>query len=90
MVKEEIQKNSQNEEELSEKRELILHNDEVNTFDFVIECLIEVCGHDYLQAEQCAMIAHLKGKCPVKSGVISELKPMCQEMTNRQLTVEIK
>ncbi|MBI9035580.1 MAG: ATP-dependent Clp protease adaptor ClpS [Bacteroidales bacterium] len=90
MVKEEIQKNSQNEEELSGKRELILHNDEYNTFDFVIECLMEVCGHELEQAEQCAFIAHYKGFCPVKSGSLSELKRMKAQMTNRKLIVEIK
>lgn len=70
-------------------RELILYNDEVNTFDFVIETLIDVCGHEPQQAEQCATIAHLKGKCPVKSGTEKELKSPYYEMLNRKLTVSI-
>jgi ATP-dependent Clp protease adaptor protein ClpS len=70
-------------------RELILFNDETNSFDFVIETLIEVCEHEKLQAEQCAYIAHYTGKCGVKSGVVGELKPKFDEMTRRGLTVSI-
>jgi len=69
--------------------ELILFNDEVNTFDFVIESLIDVCGHDHMQAEQCALVAHYNGKCAVKSGSIIELKPVYNELSNRKLTVSI-
>jgi ATP-dependent Clp protease adaptor protein ClpS len=69
---------------------LILYNDDVNSFEFVIETLIEVCEHDELQAENCAWIAHFKGKCQVKKGTIEDLKPRHQAMTNRTLTVEIK
>ncbi|MBN1339444.1 MAG: ATP-dependent Clp protease adaptor ClpS [Bacteroidales bacterium] len=71
-------------------KELILYNDDVNTFDFVIETLVEVCGHDPVQAEQCTLIAHYKGNCPVKSGVDSELQPLFLEMTDRKLTVSIR
>jgi ATP-dependent Clp protease adaptor protein ClpS len=78
-------------DELSiEKRSLILFNDEVNTFDFVIETLIEVCEHDPLQAEQCTILVHSKGKCAVKSGTYENLKPAYTEMLNRKLTVSIK
>jgi ATP-dependent Clp protease adaptor protein ClpS len=70
-------------------KKLILWNDDVNSFDFVIETLVEVCEHYYMQAETCAMIAHFKGKCPVKSGSFNNLKPLYTEMTNRKLTVEI-
>lgn len=78
-------------QELEENlNELILFNDDVNTFDFVIETLIDVCGHDPNQAEQCAMVVHFNGKCAVKSGTFSELKPVYDEMTNRKLTVSIK
>lgn len=69
---------------------LILYNDEVNTFDFVIETLVEVCEQDIMQAENCAWIAHFKGKCKVKKGPLSDLEPRYREMTNRHLTVEIK
>ena len=70
-------------------KELILHNDDVNTFDFVIETLVDVCEHDPLQAEQCAMVVHFNGKCSVKSGSFNELKPRKDEMINRKLTVSI-
>ncbi len=69
---------------------LILYNDDVNSFEFVIETLIEVCEHDELQAENCAWIAHFKGKCQVKKGTLEDLKPRYRDMTNRTLTVEIK
>lgn len=71
-------------------KELILYNDDFNTFDFVIETLIEVCKHEPEQAEQCAFIAHFKGKCTIKSGSIHELKPVYNEMSNRALTVSIE
>ena len=70
-------------------KELILFNDDHNTFDFVIESLVEVCGHDWCQAEQCATVAHHNGKCGVKSGSFNELKPIYEEMINRKLTVSI-
>jgi len=72
------------------KKKLVLFNDEVNTFDFVIETLIEVCGHHPYQAENCALIAHYKGKCTVKEGAYETLKPYREEMTLRRLTVEIQ
>jgi len=70
-------------------KEIILFNDDVNTFDFVIETLIDVCGHEATQAEQCALIVHHNGKCAVKSGSFEELKPAYTEMTNRKLSVTI-
>jgi ATP-dependent Clp protease adaptor protein ClpS len=69
---------------------LILFNDDIHSFDFVIETLIEVCEHEHLQAEQCALIAHYKGRCVVKSGTFSELKPKYDEMTKRGLTMSIE
>ncbi len=76
--------------EENDEKKLILWNDDVNSFDFVIETLMEVCGHDPYQAETCALIAHFKGKCPVKNGSYEELKPIYTEMTVRKLTVEIR
>jgi ATP-dependent Clp protease adaptor protein ClpS len=70
--------------------ELILFNDEVNTFDFVIETLIDVCHHQPEQAEQCAMIAHMKGRCAVRNGSYEVLAPMKSEMLHRGLTVSIE
>jgi ATP-dependent Clp protease adaptor protein ClpS len=76
-------------EEVEEKK-LVLFNDEVNTFDFVIESLINVCGHDALQAEQCTLIVHFKGKCAVKEGTFEKLEPMCTALLDRGLTAEIQ
>ncbi|MBN3034579.1 MAG: ATP-dependent Clp protease adaptor ClpS [Bacteroidales bacterium] len=74
---------------LSGSKELVLFNDDVNTFDFVIQALIDVCEHDPMQAEQCVLIAHFNGKCPVKTGTFEFLKPIYNELTNRSLTVTI-
>ena len=68
---------------------LILHNDEVNSFDFVIDNLIEVCNHDVIQAEQCAHITHYKGKCDVKKGGFETLKPLKKALNQKKLTVTI-
>lgn len=71
--------------------QLIVWNDEVNTFDWVIESLIAVCGHTPEQAEQCAMLIHTKGKYGVKNGEYDDLKIMCDAITERGIgaTVEI-
>ena len=69
---------------------LVLHNDEVNTFDFVIESLIEVCEHTTEQAEQCTYLVHYKGKCDVKSGSFSFLRPMRHALVDRGLTATIE
>lgn len=90
MTKEKAKPVSDNIQQVDSLKELILYNDEVNTFDFVIETLIDVCEHEPFQAEQCAFIAHFKGKCPVKSGAFTDLKPKCEEMTRRGLTVAIE
>jgi ATP-dependent Clp protease adaptor protein ClpS len=70
---------------------LIVWNDEVNTFEWVIETLMEVCQHSAEQAEQCAMIIHTQGKYAVKRGSYEELKPMCDAITERGIgaTIEI-
>jgi ATP-dependent Clp protease adaptor protein ClpS len=90
MVKEKVKPSDKSDEVLSDLKELILYNDDFNTFDFVIDSLIDVCNHEPEQAEQCAMIVHYKGKCAVKNGTIYELKPLYTELSNRNLTVEIK
>ena len=71
-------------------RFLVLHNDEVNSFDFVIQSLQDVCEHSYEQAEQCALITHFKGKCDIKKGEFEELKPMKDKLLNRKLTATIE
>ncbi len=77
-------------EQLVDEYEIVLYDDDVNTFDFVIESLVEVCDHDMIQAEQCTMIVHYKGKCAVKKGTFDELKPRCTALLNRGLTAEIE
>lgn len=69
---------------------LIVHNDEVNTFDWVIECLMTVCGHTEQQAEQCAMFIHFRGKYAVKHGTETELIPMKEALLERHLTATIE
>jgi ATP-dependent Clp protease adaptor protein ClpS len=70
---------------------LIVWNDEVNTFEWVIETLMEICGHSSEQAEQCAMLIHTQGKYAVKNGSYEELKPMCDAITERSIgaTIEV-
>lgn len=75
--------------EEEEKKVLVLHNDEINTFDFVIDSLIDVCLHTVEQAEQCTWLVHYKGKCEVKSGSFDFLEPMCTALLDRGLSAEI-
>lgn len=63
--------------------QLIVWNDEVNTFEWVIESLVAVCGHSQEQAEQCAYVIHFRGKYAVKHGDYNDLKPMCDAITER-------
>lgn len=74
-----------------EKREheLILYNDDINTFEHVIECLVKYCDHTFIQAEQCAYIVHFSGKCTVKSGSIEDLTPRCSALLESGLSAEI-
>ena len=69
---------------------LILYNDDVNTFDHVIDTLVKVCHHTFEQAEQCAIIVHFKGKCDVKSGSYDFLKPLCTALLNAGLSAQIE
>lgn len=89
MVKEKEKTSPENLESQDEERRLILHNDDFNTFDFVIETLVEVCDHEPEQAEQSAYIVHFKGKCSVKKGSYEDLKPRYEKMKNKMLTVTI-
>ena len=72
-----------------QQHEIILFDDDFNTFDFVIDSLIDVCDHSLLQAEQCTMLVHYKGKCAVKTGEYNELKPKCSKLLELGLTAEI-
>ena len=73
----------------SEENSLILHNDEVNTFEFVIESLIDICEHTTEQAEQCTYLVHYKGKCDVKKGAFDFLRPYRHALTERGLKATI-
>jgi len=89
MVKEKTKNENLKKEHISPQKDLILHNDDFNTFDFVIETLIDVCKHEPEQAQQCTLIVHYKGKCAIKSGVFSELKPIYDSLISRGLTATI-
>ena len=69
---------------------LILWNDDVNTFGWVIETLMDICGHAQEQAEQCAYIVHFHGKCAVKNGNYEDLKPQCDAITERGINATIE
>jgi ATP-dependent Clp protease adaptor protein ClpS len=77
------------EEDLSTQNEIVLFNDDVNTFDHVIETLIYACDHTSEQAEQCSLIVHYKGKCTVKTGLYDDLKPRCSMLLEAGLSAEI-
>jgi ATP-dependent Clp protease adaptor protein ClpS len=77
-------------EQLQFPWQLIVWNDEVNSFDWVIETLMEVCGHSFEQAEQCSMIIHFKGKYAVKNGDYETLKPLCDAITERSINATIE
>jgi ATP-dependent Clp protease adaptor protein ClpS len=68
---------------------LILHNDDVHSFDYVIEALIDICDHDYEQAVQCTLITHHKGSCDIRKGKFETLKQMKDALTDRELNATI-
>lgn len=72
-----------------ELHNLIVWNDDVNTFDWVIESLVDVCRHDAIQAEQCALIIHHKGKCGVKKGTFEDLRPQAEALIDRNIQATI-
>lgn len=77
------------EEEVQTQNEIVLFNDDVNTFDHVIETLIHACEHTAEQAEQCALLVHYKGKCTVKTGAFDDLKPRCSMLLEAGLSAEL-
>ena len=72
-------------EQEANQHEIVLYNDDVNTFDFVINSLIQVCDHTTEQAEQCTYLVHFKGKCTVKTGELNDLKPRCSKLLQLSL-----
>jgi ATP-dependent Clp protease adaptor protein ClpS len=77
-------------EALDQQDFIVLYNDEVNTFDHVIECLIKYCDQTPEQAEQCSMLVHYKGQCKVKHGSNIQLKPICEALCEQDLSASIE
>lgn len=73
-----------------DKYDLVIYNDDHNTFEFVIDTLIEVCGHSLLQAEQCTLLIHYKGKCAVKSGDFDMIASMRNDICRRGISAEVE
>ena len=88
-TKEKIQEEVSVLEDVLKQNEIVLYNDDVNTFDHVIDTLIYACDHIPEQAEQCAIIVHYKGKCTVKTGSYDDLKPRCSMLLDAGLSAEI-
>ena len=88
-TKEKVRERVSVKESVQLDNEIVVYNDDVNTFDHVIDTLIRVCKHDELQAEQCALLVHYKGKCTVKTGPIDQLKPQCSALLDAGLSAEI-
>ena len=88
-TQEQIQEVTAAETAVGNAHEIVLYNDDVNTFDHVIETLIRVCEHTAEQAEQCALLVHYKGKCTVKTGELSKLKPQCSALLEAGLSAEL-
>ncbi len=75
--------------DIDKEKNLVVFNDDVNTFEHVIQALIEICNHTKEQAEQCTLIIHYKGKCVVKTGSYEKLEPMCTAICDRGISAEI-
>ena len=69
--------------------EIVVYNDDYNTFDHVIETLIKACKHTPQQAEQCTILVHYKGQCTVKTGELIDLKPICSNILEAGIDAEI-
>lgn len=88
-TKEKIQEEVDVVEKEVNQHEIVLYNDDVNTFDFVIDSLIDVCEHTLEQAEQCTILVHYKGKCTVKTGEYKDLKSRCSKLLSLGLSAEL-
>jgi ATP-dependent Clp protease adaptor protein ClpS len=75
---------------LEDNYQIVVWNDDVNTFEWVIDTLMEVCGHTEEQAEQCAMLIHTQGKYAVKNGSYDDLKPKCEAITDRGISATLE
>ncbi|MFT5251104.1 MAG: ATP-dependent Clp protease adaptor protein ClpS [Flavobacteriales bacterium] len=88
-TKEKIREKVSTKEVPTLNHEIVVYNDDVNTFDHVIETLMRVCEHTPEQAEQCSLIVHYNGKCTVKTGPLDKLKPQCSSLLQAGLSAEI-
>ncbi|MDA9576469.1 ATP-dependent Clp protease adaptor ClpS [Flavobacteriaceae bacterium] len=88
-TKEKIKEVLETTEDHEKFNEIVLFNDDVNTFDHVIQTLVVACNHTYEQAEQCSLLVHYKGKCTVKTGPYDDLKPRCSKLLQAGLSAEI-
>ncbi len=88
-TKEEVLEKRKTVTKKNKNHEIVLFNDEYNTFDHVIETLIYACDHTPEQAEQCSLLVHYKGKCTVKTGPYHDLKPRCSKLLEAGLSAEI-
>ena len=83
------QENSESQSSGKDLHSLILYNDDINDFSYVIESLIDVCDHDSVQAEQCTYLAHYRGQCDIKLGDLSELRKMKDALIERGIRAEV-
>ena len=88
-TKEKVLEKVKTETKKQKNHEIVLYNDDHNTFDHVIETLIAACDHNAQQAEQCAILVHYKGQCTVKPGAYTDLKPRCSKLLDAGLSAEI-
>jgi ATP-dependent Clp protease adaptor protein ClpS len=86
---EKVKERTREKEVTTINNEIIVFNDDVNTFDHVIDTLIRVCGHTSIQAEQCSLIIHYNGKCTVKTGSYDKLKIQCSRLLEAGLNAEL-
>jgi ATP-dependent Clp protease adaptor protein ClpS len=89
MVKEKTSRSIKRKTISDKEKVLMLYNDDINTFDFVIENLILICEHDVFQAEQCAITAHSKGKCQIKHGSAGYIEMLRKLLTAKGLIVKL-
>jgi ATP-dependent Clp protease adaptor protein ClpS len=89
-MKEKILRKDDKQKKGNDSGSLILYNDDINTFEHVIKSLVEVCGHDTVQAEQCAMIVHFNGRCEVKLGVVEVLNAMSRSLNSKGLNSKVE
>ena len=89
MTETQIQEEVEEKVDIEKSRALVLYNDDVHTFDYVIDSLVKICKHELVQAEQCTWIVHYNGKCAVKEGEFKKLRPLRQALNERGLTAKI-